>query len=330
MEQRSNHLGRLELKRTAGDRKTAHIAVSGRVRDVVLQAVGQLDLVTDEVGVSALSKRIRPRSRLVVLDVSADRLETICRRIRQHRHGWSLALVLVGQALADREHAAILCKRLDADLALPPSAPRMLFQEQMDAALFRRAPLADFGVLPSGVADELDAVFGTLNRVDYYGVFGVSRQAHSDDIKERFHALAQLAHPDRYRRFVEDRKFIHDRIRTIYKRISEAYHVLENPVRRAVYDLCLRTQGRMRYEPETLRVSWQRELGISETEAARLAVAENLLARSMGDWPSAEAALRRAQDLEPNNSAIQALLASVSWVRSLADQSGTKADSRRG
>ena len=66
--------------------------------------------------------------------------------------------------------------------------------EQMDAALFRRAPLADF-VLPSGVADELDAVFGTLNRVDYYGVFGVSRQAHSDDIKERFHALAQLAHP---------------------------------------------------------------------------------------------------------------------------------------
>lgn len=330
MEQRANHLGRLDLKRTAGDRKTAHIAVSGRVRDVVLQAVGQLDLVTDEVGASTLIKRLRPRSRLVILDAATERLETLCRRIRQHQHGWSLVLVLVGQALADREYAAILCQRLDADVGLPPSAPRMLFQEQMDDALTRRAPLADFGTLPAGVADELDAVFGTLNRVDYYGVFGVSHQARNEDIKERFHALAQLAHPDRYRRFVTDQTFIHDRIRTIYKRISEAYHVLEDPVRRAVYDLCLRTQGRLRYDPEALRVSWQRELGISETEAARLAVAENLLARSMGDWPGAEAALRRAQDCEPDNSAIQALLSSVSWVRSLADQSGAKADSRRG
>ena len=322
MEQRSNHLGRLELKRTAGDRKTAHIAVSGRVRDVVLQAVGQLDLVTDEVGVSALSKRIRPRSRLVVLDVSADRLETICRRIRQHRHGWSLALVLVGQALADREHAAILCKRLDADLALPLRRPDAL-PEQMDARF--GAPHSQ--ISRASIKSQTNDAFRNTNRVDYYGTSGCPVSARTT-LKSG--PMRVNLNPDRYRRFVEDRKFIHDRIRTIYKRISEAYHVLENPVRRAVYDLCLRTQGRMRYEPETLRVSWQRELGISETEAARLAVAENLLARSMGDWPSAEAALRRAQDLEPNNSAIQALLASVSWVRSLADQSGTKADSRRG
>lgn len=326
MEQRSNPLGRLALKRTASDRRIAHVCVSGPVRDVVIQAVGQLDLVTDEVQQVDIPKRLRPRSRLLVLDASSDRVDLICRRVRQHRFGWSVAIVLVGQALAEREHSSILCQRLDADVGLPPSAPRALFLEQMELALVRRAPLGDFGVLPDQVVDELDDLFGTLSRSDYYGLFGVSRQAGPDDIKERFHILAQLAHPDRYRAFVRDQKYIHDRINTIYKRISEAYHVLESPVRRAVYDLCLRTQGRLRYEPESLRVSWQRELGVCETDAGRLAVAENLLARSTGDWPSAESALRKAQACEPDNSSIQALLASVSWVRSLAEQSSASAN----
>ncbi len=326
MEQRPNPLGRVALKRTASDRRTAHICIAGRVRDVVIQAVGQLDLVTDEVELVDIPKRLRPRSRLLVLDASTDRIDVICRRVRQHRFGWSVAIVLVGQALVDREHSSILCQRLDADVGLPPSAPRTLFLEQMESALVRRAPLADFGVLPDQVVDELDELFGTLSRSDYYGLFGVPRQARPDDIKERFHTLAQLAHPDRYRVFVSGQKFIHDRINTLYKRISEAYHVLENPVRRAVYDLCLRTEGRLRYEPEALRVSWQRELGVCETDEGRLAVAENLIARSAGDWPKAESALRKAHACEPDNSAIQALLASVSWVRSLADQSNAGAN----
>jgi molecular chaperone DnaJ len=64
-------------------------------------------------------------------------------------------------------------------------------------------------------------------RDSFYDILGVPRDATSEDIKKAFRQLAMKYHPDRNRD--ED---AHDR----FKEINEAYEVLSDPDRRAMYD----------------------------------------------------------------------------------------------
>jgi curved DNA-binding protein CbpA len=70
----------------------------------------------------------------------------------------------------------------------------------------------------------------------YYEILGVPSDASSADIRRQFRELARKYHPDVQR----DKEYGH---RT-FVLISEAYHVLCDPTRRADYDLKLRDQAR--------------------------------------------------------------------------------------
>jgi molecular chaperone DnaJ len=63
---------------------------------------------------------------------------------------------------------------------------------------------------------------------DYYQVLGVSRNSSADDVKKAYRKLAMQYHPDRNNgsRDAEER----------FKEITEAYDVLRDPDKRAVYD----------------------------------------------------------------------------------------------
>ena len=67
----------------------------------------------------------------------------------------------------------------------------------------------------------------TGNKQDYYDLLGVSRGASDEDIKKAFRRLAMEYHPDRNRREGAAEKF---------KEINEAYQVLSDAQKRAVYD----------------------------------------------------------------------------------------------
>jgi curved DNA-binding protein CbpA len=75
----------------------------------------------------------------------------------------------------------------------------------------------------------------------YYEILGVKADASADDIRKRFRELARQYHPDVQR----DKELGH----RAFVQISEAYHVLSNPGRRADYDLRLRDQARRLQSP---------------------------------------------------------------------------------
>ena len=67
----------------------------------------------------------------------------------------------------------------------------------------------------------------TERKQDYYDVLGVARNASQDEIKKAFRRLAMQYHPDRNKEPGAEARF---------KAASEAYEVLSDPERRAMYD----------------------------------------------------------------------------------------------
>ena len=67
----------------------------------------------------------------------------------------------------------------------------------------------------------------TERKQDYYDVLGVPRNASPDDIKKAFRRLAMQYHPDRNQDGGAEARF---------KEVNEAYEVLSDPDRRAMYD----------------------------------------------------------------------------------------------
>lgn len=72
---------------------------------------------------------------------------------------------------------------------------------------------------------------------DYYKVLGVSRNASTDEIKKAYHKLANETHPDKnIGKSAEELSKNEER----FKEITEAYEVLKNEAKRAIYDYDLR------------------------------------------------------------------------------------------
>ena len=67
----------------------------------------------------------------------------------------------------------------------------------------------------------------TTTKRDYYDVLGVGRKASSEEVKRSFRKLAMQYHPDRNKNADSEQRF---------KEINEAYEVLSDQERRAVYD----------------------------------------------------------------------------------------------
>src|SRR3954465_2978829 len=75
----------------------------------------------------------------------------------------------------------------------------------------------------------------------HYEILGVARDAAPEQIKRRFRQLAREHHPD----VARDKAGSHQ----AFVRISEAYRVLIDPLRRADYDLTLRDRERRQTPP---------------------------------------------------------------------------------
>lgn len=89
---------------------------------------------------------------------------------------------------------------------------------------------------PLGI-ERIEDMHRRYKDIGYYGVLGVSKQAAPSEIKMAYYENSNKYHPDRH--FISDDSSLKNKLADIFSYIEEAYLVLSNPQRRAVYNKSL-------------------------------------------------------------------------------------------
>jgi curved DNA-binding protein CbpA len=155
-----------------------------------------------------------------------------------------------------------------------------------------------------------------LDLLDYYTLLGLEPEASAAEIKKAFRRFARRYHPDRFAGGDEEKVA---RASQIYRRGSEAYQILTDPVSRRAYDRMLR-MGRVRLtgdEAERAHMAQRaaaapkkRERPIRSPQAHAFYRKAAQAARS-GQWRAAWRAMKTALEIEPDNRLLQARLQQI-------------------
>jgi DnaJ-class molecular chaperone len=155
-------------------------------------------------------------------------------------------------------------------------------------------------------------IHSVLNKLDYYRLLGVSQSDGKDKIKKAFLAITKNFHPDRNR---DAQQPVKQAIYDIFKRLNEAYRVLTDEQKRAMYNKQL-ASGEKRFSTD-VRMSMVPKTPadtISSREARQfyLKAVETLKA---GNIMQAELNAKMAKAREANNEAIAALFDEIAQAK---------------
>ncbi len=202
-----------------------------------------------------------------------------------------------------------MAKKYGADrlFRVPFSSGELLATIQQVLAADEQPPAEEQGFDSS--IETMKALYGRLEELDYYELFGVAKNASVDLIKKNYIELARQNHPDRFRNSTpEARKMAYE----ITKRANEAYSVLSHPNRRKMYEKMQKDK------PETKRFDFRMKMRyeenphdtISNQQARRFAL---LAQKAMGEgaFKQALTQLKMANSMEPGNDYILGLMDEV-------------------
>jgi CheY-like chemotaxis protein len=211
---------------------------------------------TAELGLDLLN-RIKPAVVIVGLDDSS---ADLCQRIRQLPAGESCLIAVTDERF--RENTAYGMVGADAALPFPfavtdlqrlladhgsraraetrrmleavaaaPTTRRRATREQPRLAVPPAEPAPDAW---SSFAARVDELHRNLAALDYFELLGVTREANLAEIKEAYFRRSIAFHPDRFERLQDEA--LKRKNYEVYKRISEAFRVLNQPEARAAYE----------------------------------------------------------------------------------------------
>ncbi len=156
-----------------------------------------------------------------------------------------------------------------------------------------------------------------LDSADYFEVLGVAVAASTAEIKRAFHQMSRLYHPDRF--FQETDAELKSYVGTLYKRMTEAYYVLKDDVKRQKYALDIAGAERarkLRYTEAT-----EAELKAEVQKKAEEVYGSNPKARQFyktaladiekENWQNAERNLKSALTFEMSNANFKGKLLEV-------------------
>ncbi|MBI5477390.1 MAG: J domain-containing protein [Deltaproteobacteria bacterium] len=155
----------------------------------------------------------------------------------------------------------------------------------------------------------VEELFAGLDHLPYYAFLGITPGATPGHIQEAFYRRAEKLHPDRF--FNLSDLELRNQIYEVYKRVAEAYRVLESPAARKEYDEGLaRGQFRLiRQEREGLNLK-QPDEGIESPQAKRF-FRLGLDALHAKDLKGAHMNFTFALSMEPGNAVIKAQVADL-------------------
>jgi DnaJ-class molecular chaperone len=163
--------------------------------------------------------------------------------------------------------------------------------------------------------ETIGAWLGVLDDLTYYKLLGVRADAGPDELKAAFHAFADTFHPDAHAGRPADER---EAIGKIFRRGTEAYRVLCDPLLRAHYEASLAeglapaiASRKSAQPPATNRPGPRRlEDAIRSPSARPFARRAEELAKA-GDFKQAKLQLSLASAREPGNAAIDEFLKSL-------------------
>ncbi|MBX3259879.1 MAG: DnaJ domain-containing protein [Labilithrix sp.] len=162
--------------------------------------------------------------------------------------------------------------------------------------------------MPEATQRRITELYERLNRVDHYGLLGVSATDDAKAIKRAYFALAKEHHPDRW--FRKDIGALRGKIEAIFNAMTTAEATLTNAKRRAEYDAYLRDVLKTRIDrrrAEALEASkdwaaaaevWARIVEQLPTDAYVQHRRAYTLLRSGSGYDAATAAATRAIELD--------------------------------
>jgi curved DNA-binding protein CbpA len=156
-----------------------------------------------------------------------------------------------------------------------------------------------------------------LDLLDYYTLLGVDSSAGAQEIHKAFRKFARRYHPDRFTAGDDPEK--RARATQIYRRGSEAYQILTDPVSRRAYDRVLQ-MGKLRLSTEekekadaqvkAAEAPKKKESPIKSPQALAFYNKAADAARN-GQWRDAWRSMKTALEIEPANRLLQQRLQQI-------------------
>lgn len=151
----------------------------------------------------------------------------------------------------------------------------------------------------------------TIDDMDYYEILGVRQKAFTQEIKKAYFKKSREFHPDKY--FNEDPRLVAV-ISKIFKRIAEAYKVLSDQDKRALYTKSINGPNRkkmLRFNPKLIEAEQKSKEDEGQTPMGKKYYQMAKTAMNNKDYKSAKINLQLAAKMEPNNATFKSRLEEV-------------------
>src|SRR5262252_9327105 len=161
----------------------------------------------------------------------------------------------------------------------------------------------------------LNALAARLSTLDYFQILNVANSATPPEIKAAFHRWSREFHPDRFYQ-VADKELKH-RVNEVYKRITEAYYVLRDDVKRKTYLSDISGPERARRLRFTEAAELETKAAVRKEQEEQIGThpkGRQFFQAGMADfdaqkWAAAERNFKMALTFEPANPRYKAKLA---------------------